>query len=148
MVEGISVAPATPSKARAAINIPALVEKAAATEANPKAAAPISWTLLIVRELFPGPRRFTDLLAGLPGISTNLLSERLKNLEQQGIICRRVLPRPAGSTVYELTPLGQASEKTLLALGKWGSQFVPPTVEGEVAALTRFLHLCGLPAPS
>ena len=87
------------------------------------------WTLLIVRELMPGPRRFKDLMEGLPGISTNLLSGRLKRLEQQGIICRRVLPPPAGSTVYELTPLGQALEKTLLELGKWGSRFVPPSAE-------------------
>lgn len=83
------------------------------------------WTMLIIRELFAGPRRFTDLQAGLPGISTNLLSERLKDLEQNGVICRRVLPRPAGSTVYELTPLGRGLEKALIELGKWGSQFVP-----------------------
>jgi DNA-binding HxlR family transcriptional regulator len=83
------------------------------------------WTLLIVRELIAGPRRFTDLLDGLPGISTNLLSERLKCLEQQGLLRRRVLPPPAGSTVYELTQLGLALEKTLIELGRWGSQFVP-----------------------
>jgi putative sterol carrier protein len=65
-------------------------------------------------------------MEGLPGISTNLLAERLKDLEQQGLLRRRVLPPPAGSTVYELTPLGLALEKTLLELGKWGSQFVPP----------------------
>ncbi|HSM54925.1 MAG TPA: winged helix-turn-helix transcriptional regulator [Candidatus Sulfomarinibacteraceae bacterium] len=83
------------------------------------------WTLLIIRELFPGPRRFTDLMDGLPGISTNLLTGRLKNLEEQGIICRRVLPPPAASTVYELTPLGRGLEDALVELGKWGSQFVP-----------------------
>jgi DNA-binding HxlR family transcriptional regulator len=88
------------------------------------------WTLLIVRELIAGPRRFKDLVEGLPGISTNLLSERLKQLEQQGLIRRRILPPPAGSTVYELTALGQALERTLLELGRWGSQFVPPTAEG------------------
>src|SRR5438552_3024071 len=88
------------------------------------------WTLLIVRELIAGPRRFKDLIAGLPEISTNLLTERLKSLEQQGIIRRRVLPAPAGSTVYELTALGQALETAVLELGKWGSQFVPPTMEG------------------
>ena len=66
----------------------------------------------------------------LPGISTNLLSERLKSLEQHGLLRRRTLPPPAGSTVYELTALGQALETTLLELGKWGSQFVPPTPEG------------------
>lgn len=92
------------------------------------------WTLLIVRELIPGPRRFTDLMEGLPGVSTNLLSERLKSLEQEGLICRRVLPPPAGSTVYELTPLGQGLEETLLELGKWGSQFVPSSA-GEAALL-------------
>lgn len=88
------------------------------------------WTLLIIRELITGPRRFKDLLAGLPDISTNLLAERLKSLEQQGMLHRRTLPPPAGSTVYELTSLGKALEKTLLELGKWGSQFVPPSPEG------------------
>ena len=88
------------------------------------------WTLLIVRELIAGPRRFTDLLEGLPSISTNLLSERLKELERQGLLRRRVLPPPAASSVYELTALGQALEKTLLELGKWGSQFVPASPEG------------------
>lgn len=88
------------------------------------------WTLLIVRELFAGPRRFKDLIDGLPDISTNLLTERLKSLEQQGLLRRRVLPPPAGSTVYELTPLGRALERTVLELGKWGSQFVPASAEG------------------
>lgn len=88
------------------------------------------WTILIVRELMAGPRRYTDLLEGLPDISTNLLSERLKTLEHQGVLHRRTLPPPAASTVYELTPLGMALEPTLLELGKWGSQFVPPTPEG------------------
>lgn len=88
------------------------------------------WTLLIVRELIAGPRRFKDLMDGLPGISTNLLAERLKSLEQQGILSRRVLPPPAGSTVYELTALGRGLERTLLELGKWGSQFVPHSMEG------------------
>jgi DNA-binding HxlR family transcriptional regulator len=88
------------------------------------------WTLLIVRELFAGPRRFTDLVEGLPGISTNLLTERLKHLEQQGLLHRRVLPPPAASMVYELTPLGLALEGALLELGKWGRQFVPASPEG------------------
>jgi DNA-binding HxlR family transcriptional regulator/putative sterol carrier protein len=88
------------------------------------------WTLLIIRELFAGPRRFTDLLHGLPGISTNLLSERLKSLERKGLLCRRVLPPPAGSTVYELTALGQALEPAVLELGKWGSRFLPASLEG------------------
>lgn len=94
------------------------------------------WTLLIVRELIVGPRRFKDLMDGLPGISSNLLSERLKNLDQQGMISRRVLPPPAGSTVYELTAMGQALEPMLLELGKWGSQFAPAS-----AGDTTVLHL-------
>lgn len=88
------------------------------------------WTLLIIRELLTGPRRFKDLIDGLPGISTNLLSERLKSLEQQDILRRRVLPPPAGSTVYELTDFGQALEKSVLELGKWGSRLLPSSMEG------------------
>lgn len=88
------------------------------------------WTLLIIRELIAGPRRFKDLLEGLPGISTNLLAERLKRLEQHGVIHRRTLPPPAGSAVYELTAIGRALEATLLELGRWGSRFVPSSPEG------------------
>lgn len=88
------------------------------------------WTLLIIRELMAGPRRFKDLMDGLPGISTNLLTERLKELEENRLLHRRVLPPPAGSTVYALTAIGQALEKTLLELGKWGRQFVPASMEG------------------
>ncbi|MBX3013727.1 MAG: helix-turn-helix transcriptional regulator [Caldilineaceae bacterium] len=88
------------------------------------------WTLLIIRELIAGPRRFTDLLEGLPGISTNLLTERLKHLEEQQLIQRRILPPPAASAVYELTTMGRALEASLLELGRWGSQFVPASPEG------------------
>ena len=94
------------------------------------------WTLLVLRELIAGPRRFTDLLAGLPGISTNLLTERLKRLEQRGLLRRRALAPPAGATVYELTPRGLGLEQTLLELGKWGSQFAPSNPEGAI-----ILHL-------
>jgi DNA-binding HxlR family transcriptional regulator/putative sterol carrier protein len=98
------------------------------------------WTLLIIRELMAGPRRFKDLIDGLPDISTNLLSERLKNLEQQEIIIRRVLPPPAGSTVYELTPFGAALETAVLELGKWGARLLPASLEGialpSVGAMT------------
>jgi DNA-binding HxlR family transcriptional regulator/putative sterol carrier protein len=98
------------------------------------------WTLLIIRELLAGPRRFKDLIDGLPGVSTNLLSERLKELEQHGVLTRRTLPPPAGSTVYELTPFGQAIEKAVLELGTWGSRLFPPSMEGvnlpSVGAMT------------
>src|SRR5687768_18395621 len=80
------------------------------------------WNLLIIRELLPGPRRFKDLVDGLPGISTNLLSERLKELEQHGVLCRRILPPPSGAAVYALTPAGEALEPAVLELGKWGSR--------------------------
>jgi DNA-binding HxlR family transcriptional regulator len=92
------------------------------------------WTMLIVRELMPGPRRFTDLLEGLPGISTNLLAARLKSLEERGVLRRRFLPPPAGVAVYELTELGQALEPALVELGRWGAQLVPPE-PGEAALL-------------
>jgi DNA-binding HxlR family transcriptional regulator len=88
------------------------------------------WTLLIVRELLAGPRRFKDLIDGLPDISTNLLSERLRSLEQQEMLRRRVLPPPAGSSVYELTTLGQSLEPAVLALGRWGSRLLPVSLEG------------------
>jgi DNA-binding HxlR family transcriptional regulator len=79
------------------------------------------WALLVVRELVLGPKRFTDLAAGLPGIGTNVLTSRLKELERGGVVTRRVLPPPAGSTVYELTPYGRELETVLLALGRWGA---------------------------
>lgn len=88
------------------------------------------WTLLIIRELMAGPRRFKDLLDGLPGISTNLLTERLTELKKSGLIQRRILPPPAGSAVYELTEVGEGLKPALLELGKWGAQFAPASPEG------------------
>jgi len=78
------------------------------------------WTLLLVRELLLGPRRYKDLLDGLPGIGTNLLANRLKAMQAGGLIERRVLPAPAGSTVYELTERGRSLEPALIALAAWG----------------------------
>src|SRR5712691_3728539 len=78
------------------------------------------WTLLLVRELLLGPRRYKDLLDGLPGIGTNLLADRLKHLEDAGMIRRVVLPPPAGSAVYELTELGRRLEPAVFELGRWG----------------------------
>ncbi|MCE7986476.1 MAG: transcriptional regulator [Caldilinea sp. CFX5] len=88
------------------------------------------WTLLIIRELMAGPRRFKDLLDGLPGISTNLLTERLTDLKKHGLVQRRILPPPAASAVYELTALGEGLKRVLLELGKWGAQFAPASPEG------------------
>jgi DNA-binding HxlR family transcriptional regulator/putative sterol carrier protein len=83
------------------------------------------WTLLLVRELLLGPRRYTDLLDGLPGIGTNLLARRLRDLEQAGIIERQTLPPPADSAVYALTRLGRALEPAVAELARFGAHFLP-----------------------
>jgi DNA-binding HxlR family transcriptional regulator/putative sterol carrier protein len=80
------------------------------------------WTLLVVRELVPGPRRFTDLIDGLPGISRKLLTERLRELEGDGIVARRVLPAPAARRVYELTDEGRDLAAALVPLIGWGAR--------------------------
>jgi DNA-binding HxlR family transcriptional regulator len=80
------------------------------------------WALLVVRELVLGPKRFTDLRAGLPGIGPNVLSQRLKELEDAGVVARRVLPPPAASTVYELTEWGSELEDVVMQLARWGAR--------------------------
>ncbi len=82
------------------------------------------WTLLLVRELLTGPKRFKDLLWGLPGIGTNLLAARLKALEEHGVVRRGTLPPPAGSGIYELTGLGRSLEPVVVALSRWGSRLI------------------------
>ncbi|MFY4717161.1 winged helix-turn-helix transcriptional regulator [Streptomyces sp. LaBMicrA B280] len=78
------------------------------------------WTLLIVRELLAGPRRYTDLHADLPGVSTDVLASRLKDMERDGLATRRRLPPPGAANVYELTPRGSALLPVLQAFGVWG----------------------------
>ncbi|WP_300545413.1 winged helix-turn-helix transcriptional regulator [Maricaulis sp.] len=80
------------------------------------------WALLVVRELHTGPKRFTDIKAALPGISSNILTQRLEGLELTGIVCRRVLPPPAASTVYDLTEWGLQSAPVLMELGRWAAR--------------------------
>ena len=80
------------------------------------------WALLVMRELMLGPKRFTDLRADLPGISANVLTQRLEGLEAAGVLVRRKLPPPAGVHVYELTPWGYESEPVLQALGRWAAR--------------------------
>lgn len=80
------------------------------------------WALLVVRELILGPKRFTDLRAGLPAISPNVLTQRLEELEAANVIRRRKLPPPASSWVYELTGWGLELEKVIMALGRWGAR--------------------------
>jgi DNA-binding HxlR family transcriptional regulator len=84
------------------------------------------WTLLIVRDLLLGPKRYKDLLDGLPGMGTNMLAARLKELEQASIIRRRVLPPPAGSAIYELTAYGRELEDILMPLARWGAKSLGP----------------------
>jgi DNA-binding HxlR family transcriptional regulator/putative sterol carrier protein len=89
------------------------------------------WTLLIVRELTPGPRRFTDLLDGLPGVSRNLLTERLRALERAGIIARHELPPPAARRVYELTDDGRDLAVAMAPLIAWGARRLDERKPGE-----------------
>jgi DNA-binding HxlR family transcriptional regulator len=96
------------------------------------------WTLLIVRDLLIGPKRYKDLLLGLPTIGTNLLAARLRELEEYGMVHRRVLPPPAGSTVYELTPVGQALEPIVLAIGRWGERHLAPARRTDILLPTAF----------
>lgn len=89
------------------------------------------WTLLVVRELVPGPRRFTDLLDGLPGISRNLLTERLRALERDGVVARRELPAPAARLVYELTAAGRDLADAIVPLIRWGTGRLGDRKSGE-----------------
>jgi DNA-binding HxlR family transcriptional regulator/putative sterol carrier protein len=89
------------------------------------------WTLLIVRELVPGARRFTDLLDGLPGISRNLLTERLRALERDGVVARQELPPPAARQVYELTDDGRDLAAAMAPLIGWGARRLGDRKSGE-----------------
>lgn len=80
------------------------------------------WALLVMRELMLGPRRFSDIRAGLPGISANVLTQRLEGLEAAGVLTRRKLPPPASVQVYELTPWGYESEPIFQAMGRWAAR--------------------------
>jgi len=95
------------------------------------------WSLLIVRELMFGPRRFGELRSGLPGISANVLTQRLAGLETARILVRRTLPSPANVQVYELTPWGYESERAIQELGRWAvrSPRHDPTLPLSAASL-------------
>jgi DNA-binding HxlR family transcriptional regulator len=91
------------------------------------------WALLVVLELMHGPKRYTDLAEHLPGIGTNILADRLRDLEAGGIVARRKLPPPAASRVYELTEYGRALRPVIRELGLWGARSLgPPTAEDEL----------------
>ena len=90
------------------------------------------WELLIVRELLPGPKRYTDLVEGLPGIGTNILAARLRDLESCGVVAKKTLPPPAASRVYELTDYGRELRSVLRELALWGARSLgPPTPDDE-----------------
>ena len=80
------------------------------------------WALLVVRELLLGPKRFADLRRGLPGLSQNVLAQRLRELEEATVVARRRLEPPASTWAYELTERGRALEPALIALSAWGSR--------------------------
>ena len=81
------------------------------------------WTLLLIRELLTGPKRYNDLLDALSGIGTNLLADRLKSLSNDGLITQSKLPPPAAASVYELTEMGKRLEPVLLELVRWGTRY-------------------------
>jgi DNA-binding HxlR family transcriptional regulator len=102
------------------------------------------WALLVVRELLLGPKRFTDIRNGLPGASTNILAERLRELEQGGVIHKRKLPPPAGVSVYELTEWGEELEPIVTRLGAWGARSPFPPDTEEIGADSIVLALRSL----
>ena len=88
------------------------------------------WALLVVRELMRGPQRYTDLAERLPGIGTNILASRLRDLEACGIVAKRKLPPPAASRVYELTDYGRGLRAVMRELALWGARSLgPPTAD-------------------
>jgi DNA-binding HxlR family transcriptional regulator len=90
------------------------------------------WTLLIVRELLAqGPSRYTDLCRGLPGIATNLLAERLRELEQAGIVARQDAPPPIATVLFTLTPRGEQLRPVIDELGRWGTPLMAETTPEE-----------------
>ncbi|MBO0705293.1 MAG: helix-turn-helix transcriptional regulator [Candidatus Dormibacteraeota bacterium] len=99
------------------------------------------WTLLIVRELLTGPKRYVDLRGGLPGMATDLLAARLRDLQAAGVIERREVPRPTPATVYELTERGRALRPAIRELSRWGR---PLLIEPEDDRLPDSALLLGL----
>jgi DNA-binding HxlR family transcriptional regulator len=102
------------------------------------------WALLVVRELLLGPKRFTDLREGLPHVSPNILSERLRELERSGIVRRRELPPPVATHVYELTEWGAELEPVVTRLGAWGARSPVPPEHREIGPDSIVLALRSL----
>lgn len=100
------------------------------------------WGLLVVRELVLGPKRFTGLHAGLPGVSPNVLAQRLRELEGAGVLRRRTLGPPTGARIYELTEWGRELEPLLIGLGRWGGRTPVATADPYRSADSLLLWLC------
>jgi len=105
------------------------------------------WALLIIRELLLGPRRFGEIRAGLPGLSANVLTQRLAGLEADGIVVREKLPPPASVQVYALTPWGYEAEPVILAMGRWAlrSPQHDPSLPSSRVSLMLALRMLMLP---
>jgi DNA-binding HxlR family transcriptional regulator/virulence-associated protein VagC len=99
------------------------------------------WALLVMRELMFGPKRFTDLKEDLPGIATNMLTQRLVGLEAAGIIQQVDLPRPARGKAYALTPWGLAFREPLRVMGTWASRSPHLRFEHRLSAAAAMLSL-------
>ena len=89
------------------------------------------WTLLVVRNLLLGPKRYSDLLESLPGITTNLLALRLQEMERLGLVMKRKAPAPVRATLYELAPAGRALEPALMELARWGGRVMDQPSKGD-----------------
>jgi DNA-binding HxlR family transcriptional regulator len=105
------------------------------------------WALLVIRELLLGPQRFSDLRRALPGASSNMLTDRLRELEGRDVVSRRRVPPPAASMIYELTESGRELEPIVLALGGWGLRFPLPAA-AHLSATSVLLFLRGSRHPS
>lgn len=106
------------------------------------------WALLVIRELLLGPKRFSDLRSGLPGISANVLTQRLEELEAHAIVMRRKLPPPASAWVYELTPWGLEAEEIVKVIGRWAarSPLHDPSLPISVASTVMSMRTMFAPA--
>jgi DNA-binding HxlR family transcriptional regulator len=91
------------------------------------------WSLLVVRELLDGPRRYGDLLAALAPIATDMLAGRLRDLEKAALVCKRALPKPASGATYELTADGLALEDVINAFARWGRHLIEDRTPGDFA---------------
>jgi len=105
------------------------------------------WAMLVVRELLLGPKRYTDLLDGLPGVGTNVLAVRLRELEEAGIIAREKLPPPAASTVYALTEDGLALRPVVDELARWGLRLIDRPQRGEALRTSWLVYSLAVSTP-